>query len=181
VRIEYLIHLFIEFKFNQNIPINWGRNLGRKMIEEKIKQIGITIPEAAKPLAAYIPALQVSNLVMTSGQVPIAEGKIKFAGKIGKDLSEEQGIEAAKLCAINCLSAIKSVIGNLDKIKRIVKLTVFVNSAEGFTSQPKIANGASEFIVEVFGEAGKHVRSAVGVSELPLNSAVEIEMIVMVG
>jgi len=150
------------------------------MIEEKIKQMGITITEAAKPLAAYIPALQVGNLVMTSGQVPIEGGAIKYQGKVGKDLSEEEGKEAAKLCAINCLSAIKSVIGNLDKIKRIIKLTVFVSSAEGFTSQPKVANGASEFIVEVFGDSGKHVRSAVGVSELPLNSAVEIEMIVEV-
>lgn len=147
------------------------------MLEEKIKQLGITLPEAAKPLAAYIPALQLGNLVMTSGQVPIVKGEIKFSGKVGKEISEEQGREAAKLCAINCLSAIKSVIGNLDRIKRIVKLTVFINSADGFTAQPKVANGASEFIVEIFGEAGKHVRSAVGVNELPLNSAVEIEMI----
>jgi enamine deaminase RidA (YjgF/YER057c/UK114 family) len=150
------------------------------MIEEKIEQMGITIPEAAKPLAAYIPALKVGNLIMTSGQVPIAAGVIQFQGKVGKDLTEEDGKEAAKLCAINCLSAVKSLTGSLDKIKRIIKLTVFVNSAEGFTAQPKVANGASEFIVEIFGEAGKHVRSAVGVSELPLNSAVEIEMIVEV-
>ena len=150
------------------------------MIEEKIKQMGITIPEAAKPLAAYIPALQAGNLIMTSGQVPISAGVIKFQGKVGKDLSEEEGKNAAKLCALNCLSAVKSITGSLDKIKRIIKLTVFVNSSEGFTAQPKIANGASEFIVEIFGEAGKHVRSAVGVSELPLNSAVEIEMIVEV-
>jgi enamine deaminase RidA (YjgF/YER057c/UK114 family) len=148
------------------------------MFEEKIKQMGITIPEAVKPLAAYIPAMLVGNLVMTSGQVPISEGKVKFQGKVGKDLTEEEGIQAAKLCALNCLSAIRSVIGNLDKIKRVLKLTVFVSSAEGFTAQPKVANGASEFIGEIFGQAGKHVRSAVGVSELPLNSAVEIEMIV---
>ena len=148
------------------------------MFEEKIKQLGITIPETVKPLAAYIPAMQVGNLVMTSGQVPITAGKVKYQGKVGRDLSEEEGKEAAKLCALNCLSAIQSVISNLDKIKRIVKLTVFVNSAEGFTAQPKVANGASEFIVQIFGDSGKHVRSAVGVSELPLNSAVEIEMIV---
>jgi enamine deaminase RidA (YjgF/YER057c/UK114 family) len=148
------------------------------MFEEKINQMGITIPEVVKPLAAYIPAMQVGNLVMTSGQVPISEGKVKYIGKVGRELSEEEGKEAAKLCALNCLSAIKSVIGSLDKIKRVVKLTVFVSSAEGFTAQPKVANGASEFIGEIFGDAGKHVRSAVGVSELPLNSAVEIEMIV---
>ena len=150
------------------------------MFEEKIKQMGITIPETVKPLAAYIPAMRVGNLVMTSGQVPISDGAVIYSGKVGKDLSEEEGKEAAKLCALNCLSAIKSVIVNLDKIKRVVKLTVFVSSAEGFTAQPKVANGASEFIVEIFGDAGKHVRSAVGVSELPLNSAVEIEMIVEV-
>lgn len=148
------------------------------MFVEKIKQLGITIPEPVKPLAAYIPAMQVGNLVMTSGQVPISSGVVKFQGKVGRDLSEEEGRDAAKLCAINCLSAVKSVIGSLDKIKRVLKLTVFIASAEGFTAQPKVANGASELIGEIFGEAGKHVRSAVGVSELPLNSAVEIEMIV---
>ena len=148
------------------------------MFEEKIQQMGVTIPSAAKPLAAYIPALQIGNLVMTSGQVPIADGIIKYQGKVGKDISEEHGKEAAKLCALNCLGAIKNLIGSLNKIKRVVKLTVFVSSAEGFTSQPKIANGASEFIAEIFGEAGMHTRSAVGVSELPLNAAVEIEMIV---
>ena len=148
------------------------------MIEEKIQKMGITIPEAAKPLAAYIPALQIGSLVMTSGQVPIVAGLIKYQGKVGKDISEEEGKEAAKLCALNCLGAIKSLTGSLDKIKRVVKLTVFVNSADGFSAQPKVANGASEFVVEIFGEAGKHTRSAVGVSELPLNSAVEIEMIV---
>jgi len=148
------------------------------MFEEKINHMGITIPEVVKPLAAYIPAMQVGNLVMTSGQVPISEGKVKYIGKLGSDLSEEEGKKAAKLCALNCLSAIKSVIDTLDKINRVVKLTVFVSSAEGFTAQPKVANGASEFIGEIFGDAGKHVRSAVGVSELPLNSAVEIEMIV---
>lgn len=150
------------------------------MFEEKIKQLGITIPDPVKPLAAYIPAMQVGNLVMTSGQVPIANGAVKFHGKVRRDLTEDEGRDAAKLCAINCLSAVKSVIGNLDKIKRVLKLTVFIASAEGFTAQPKVANGASEFIGEIFGEAGKHVRSAVGVSELPLNSAVEIEMIVEV-
>ena len=150
------------------------------MFEEKIQQLGITIPEVVKPLAAYIPATQTGNLVITSGQVPISNGVVKYLGKVGIDVSEEEGKEAAKLCALNCLSAIKSLIGSLDKIKRVVKLTVFINSAEGFTAQPKVANGASEFIGEIFGDVGKHVRSAVGVSELPLNSAVEIEMVVEV-
>lgn len=150
------------------------------MFEEKLKQMGISIPEVVKPLAAYIPATQIGNLVMTSGQVPISNGSVMYIGKVGKDLTEEEGMKAAKLCALNCLSAIRSITGSLNKIKRVVKLTVFVSSAEGFTAQPKIANGASEFIGEIFGDAGKHVRSAVGVSELPLNSAVEIEMVVEV-
>jgi enamine deaminase RidA (YjgF/YER057c/UK114 family) len=150
------------------------------MIEEKIKELGFEVPEVAKPLAAYIPAKLVGNLVMTSGQVPLVKGEILYKGKIGKDLSEEDGIKAAQICALNCLAAIKSVIGNLDRVVEIEKLTVFVASAEDFTAQPKVANGASELIGKIFGEAGKHVRSAVGVTALPLNSAVEIEMIVKV-
>lgn len=150
------------------------------MIEEKIKELGFEVPEVAKPLAAYIPAKKVGNLVMTSGQVPIVKGEIKYKGKVGKDLSEEDGIKAAQVCALNCLAAIKSVAGNLDRIVEVEKLTVFVASAEDFTAQPKVANGASELIGQIFGEAGKHVRSAVGVTALPLNSAVEIEMIVKV-
>lgn len=151
------------------------------MVEEKIRELGFEIPEAAKPLAAYIPAKQVGNLVMTSGQVPLVKGEIRYKGKVGKDLSEEDGIKAAQVCALNCLAAIKSVIGDLDKIVEIEKLTVFVASCESFTAQPKVANGASELIGKIFGEAGKHVRSAVGVTVLPLDSAVEIEMIVKIG
>jgi len=150
------------------------------MIEEKIKELGIEIPEVAKPLAAYIPAKQVGNLVMTSGQVPLVKGVINYAGKVGSDLTEEEGREAAQICALNCIAAIKGVIGNLDKIIEVVKLTVFVASAETFTSQPKVANGASELIGKIFGESGKHVRSAVGVTSLPLNASVEIEMTVRV-
>lgn len=151
------------------------------MIEEKIKELGFELPEVAKPLAAYIPAKQADNLVMTSGQIPLVKGVINFAGKVGKELSEEEGQKAAQICALNCLAAIKDVIGNLDKIVEVVKLTVFVASAEDFTAQPKVANGASELIGKIFGEAGKHVRSAVGVTALPLNASVEIEMIVRVG
>jgi len=150
------------------------------MIEEKIKYIGFELPEVAMPLAAYIPAKKVGNLVMTSGQVPLVKGEIKYAGKVGKELSEEDGQKAAQICALNCLAAIKGVIGNLDKILEVVKLTVFVASTGNFTAQPKVANGASELIGKIFGEAGKHVRSAVGVTSLPLNAAVEIEMIIRV-
>lgn len=150
------------------------------MIEEKIKELGFEVPEVAKPLAAYIPAKQVGNLVMTSGQVPLVKGEIKYKGKIGKELTEEEGQKAAQICALNCLAAIKGVIENLDKIIEVVKLTVFVASADNFAAQPKVANGASELIGQIFGEAGKHVRSAVGVTALPLDAAVEIEMIVRI-
>jgi enamine deaminase RidA (YjgF/YER057c/UK114 family) len=150
------------------------------MIEEKIKELGFEVPEVAKPLAAYIPAKQVGNLVMTSGQVPLVKGEIKFKGKVGKDLSEEDAIKAAQVCALNCLAAIKSVVGDLDRVVEVEKLTVFVASNTDFTAQPKVANGASELIGKIFGEAGKHVRSAVGVVSLPLDASVEIEMIVRV-
>lgn len=150
------------------------------MFEEKIKQLGFELPEVAKPLAAYIPAKKIGNLVMTSGQVPVVKGEMKYVGKVGEDISEEDGQKAAQICALNCLAAIKSVIGSLDNIEEIVKLTVFVNSANGFTAQPKVANGASELLGKIFGDKGLHARSAVGVNALPLNAAVEIEMIASV-
>ncbi len=150
------------------------------MVEEKIKELGFELPEAPKPLAAYIPALQIGDLVYTAGQIPMIKGELKYKGKIGQNLNIEEGRKAAEVCALNCLSVIKSVIGDLDKIERVVKLVVYVNSADVFTEQPKVANGASELIGKIFGEAGKHVRSAVGVNELPIDSAVEIEMIVKV-
>ncbi|MCU7497406.1 MAG: RidA family protein [Ignavibacteria bacterium] len=147
------------------------------MIEEKVTELGFTIPEAPKPLAAYIPAIKDGSLVYTAGQLPSASGQLKYKGKLGKELTEEEGRKAAELCALNCLSVVKAVAGSLDNVERILKVTAFVNSAPGFTDQPKVANGASEFFVKVFGEAGKHVRSAVGVSELPLDAAVEVEII----
>ena len=150
------------------------------MIEEKIRQLGLKLPEAAKPLAAYIPALQVDELIFTSGQLPFFDGELKFKGKVGAEINDSEGSKAAEICALNCLSAIKSLIGDLELVERVIKLTVFVNSAAGYSSQPKIANGASELIVKIFGESGKHVRSAVGVNELPLNAPVEIEMIVKI-
>jgi len=150
------------------------------MVEDKLKELGFTLPETPKPLAAYIPAIKTGEYVYTSGQVAFLNGELKYAGKVGSDLTLEQGQKSAELCALNALSAIKGVIGDLDKIERIVKLTVFVSSANGFTDQPKVANGASELLGKIFGEKGKHARSAVGVSELPVNSATEIEMIVKV-
>ena len=147
-------------------------------IEEKLNELGFQLPDAPTPLAAYVPALVSGNLVFTAGQVPVLEGKLLYSGKVGKDISAKEGIKAAEICALNCLSVIKKEIGDLEKIKRVVKVTVFVNSANAFTEQPKVANGASELLVNIFGEKGKHVRSAVGVNELPINAPVEIEMIV---
>jgi len=142
--------------------------------------MGVDIPAAPKPVAAYVPAVSAGCYVFTSGQLPLAEGKLMFSGKLDRDLTVEEGRRAARQCAINCLAAVKGVIGNLDNIERIVKVTGFVNSVDGFTGQPQVINGASDFLTEVFGERGQHARSAVGVSELPLDSAVEIEMMVQV-
>ncbi|MHB8578456.1 MAG: RidA family protein [Ignavibacteriaceae bacterium] len=150
------------------------------MIENKIEELGFELPEAPKPLAAYIPALVVDKLIFTAGQLPMEKGILNYKGKLGAEISDEEGRQAAEICALNCLSVIKSVIDDLDRIEQVVKLTVFVNSADGFIGQPKIANGASELIGKIFGVKGKHVRSAIGVNELPLNSPIEIEMIVRV-
>jgi len=150
------------------------------MVEQRIKElIGHDLSSTPPPpLATYIPAQKSGNLIFTSGQLPFKNGKLFAEGKVGYEVSEEKGIECAKICAINCLSAIKAIIGDLDNIEQIVKLTVFVNSTLGYTNQPKIANGASDFLVQVFGDNGKHARSAVGVTELPLNAPVEVDMIV---
>ncbi len=150
------------------------------MIEEKIKQLGYELPEAPKPLAAYVPALKINDLVFTAGQVPMVKGEIKYTGKLGRDLTEEEGKKGAIICALNCLSVVKAAAGSLENVEQIVKLTVFVNGADDFTKQPFVANGASELMVELFGDKGKHARSAVGVNGLPMNAAVEIEMIVKV-
>src|SRR5664279_4940716 len=148
------------------------------MIEAKIKELGFTLPEPAKPLAAYIPAIKIDKFVYTAGQLPSVNGQLKYKGKVGYNVSEVEGQKAAELSLLNCLSVIKSVCGDLDQIEQVVKLTVFVNSADGFTNQPKVANGASELLLKIFGDAGKHVRSAVGVNELPIDAALEIEMVV---
>ncbi len=149
-------------------------------VEEKLKSLGFSLPQTPKPIAAYIPAIQVNDLVFTSGQLPIVNGELNFKGKLGKEISKEQGYEAAQVCVLNALSAIKSVIGDLNRIEQIVKIVGFVASAEGFTEQPAVVNGASEFLSELLGERGIHARSAVGMVELPLGAAVELEMIVKV-
>lgn len=147
------------------------------MFEEKLKELGIELPVTPKPVAAYVPAVQVDKYVYTSGQIPFVNGELKYKGKVGEQLNETEGYEAAKICAINCLSAAKGITGSLDKIEKVVKVTGFVNSAPGFSAQPKVINGASELLGQVFGDAGSHARSAVGVSELPLDVPVEVEII----
>ena len=149
-------------------------------VADKLKSLGITLPPTPKPVAAYVPAVQVDDLVFTSGQLPIVNGQLQFKGKLGEEITKEQGYEAAKICALNALSAIQSVAGELNCIEQVVKVVGFVASAEGFTEQPAVVNGASEFLKELFGEKGAHARSAVGMAELPLGAAVELEMIVKV-
>ena len=146
--------------------------------ETKIKELGLTLPEPAKPVASYIPTLIVSNLLFTSGNLPMKDGKVIYTGKVGEDKNTiEVGYEASRLATLNSLSAASAILGSLSKIKRVVKVSGFVNSGPGFTDQPKVINGASDLLVNIFGEAGRHVRSAIGVSELPLNALVEIEFI----
>lgn len=143
-----------------------------------IKELGLTLPDSPKPVASYIPTLIVGDLLFTSGTLPMQNGSLAFKGKVGEgDNNIEVGYEASKLATLNSLSAVKSAIGSLSKIKRLVKVTGFVNSASGFIDQPKVINGASDLLVKIFGKNGEHVRSAIGVSELPLNSLVEIEFI----
>jgi enamine deaminase RidA (YjgF/YER057c/UK114 family) len=149
-------------------------------IENRIKELGLQLPEPPKPLAAYIPAKQVGNLVFTAGQLPMVNGEIILKGLLGLDVEIDPAYNAAKICTLNALSAIKGVIGDLDKIKQVVRVVGYVASVPTFTQQPAVVNGASEFLLEVFGENGKHARSAVGMAVLPLNAAVEIELTVEV-
>lgn len=150
-------------------------------IEKRLAALDVSIPEAAAPAANYLPFVGSGKLLLTSGQLPMADGKLQATGLLGKDLDVEAGKKAAKLCAINILAQIKTATGDLERIARLVKITVFVASAPGFSEQHLVANGASDFLVEVLGERGKHARSAVGVAMLPLNAAVEIEAIVELG
>jgi len=147
-------------------------------IENKIKELGLQLPEPPKPLAAYIPAKQTGNLVFTAGQLPMVNGEIILKGLLGQDVEIEPAYNAAKICTLNALSAIKGVIGDLDKIKQVVRVVGYVASVPTFTQQPAVVNGASEFLLEVFDDKGKHARSAVGMAVLPLNAAVEIELTV---
>jgi len=149
-------------------------------IEKRLKDLGITLPEPPKPVANYLPALRTGNLLFVSGHGPYDDGKTVMAGKVGKDLTTEGGYRTARSVGLNCLASIKAALGDLDKVKRVVKLLGMVNCTEDFKDQPKVVNGASDLLVEVFGEAGRHARSAVGMQSLPNGIPVEIEMILEV-
>lgn len=147
-------------------------------VEQTLADMGLSLPNVATPLASYVPALRSGNLVYVSGQVPVVDGAIRYAGSVGDEVSEDDAYDGARIACLNCLAAVKSVIGDLDKVSRVVKVTGYVNSALGYTNQPVVVNGASDLLGTLFGDAGKHTRVAVGVYELPLDATVEIEMIV---
>ena len=144
---------------------------------QRLAELGIELPAVVPPVAAYVPAKRTGSLVYTAGQLPIVEGKLAAAGKVGVDVNPEQARQLARTCALNALAAVHALVG-LDSVTQVVKVVGFVASAPGFTGQPAVVNGASELFGEVFGEAGRHARSAVGVSELPRNAPVEVEIIV---
>ena len=149
---------------------------GGAEIYAKLAELGLTLPEVVPPLAAYVPAVQSGSYVYVSGQLPFVDGKLLQVGKLGAEVTLEQGAEAAQVCALNALGAIESLVG-LGRLVKIVKLTGFVASAPGFTGQPAVVNGASQLFGDVLGEIGRHARSAVGVAELPLGAPVEVEVI----
>ncbi|MCY4612846.1 MAG: RidA family protein [Nitrospira sp.] len=146
--------------------------------EQRVTSLGLTLPAPPQPVATYVPSVQVGDLLFVSGVVPSRDGQIVFQGKVGRDLSKEEGYEAAKVSLLNALANVRQAAGSLDQVKRIVKMTGYVASHEGFREQPYVINGASDLLVAIFGEAGRHARAAVGVAELPLGVPVELELIV---
>ncbi|MGH3326388.1 MAG: RidA family protein [Streptomycetales bacterium] len=149
--------------------------------EERLAGLGLSLPDVVRPLAAYVPTVRTGNYVYTAGQVPLVDGQLPRTGKVGAEVTAEEAKELAGRCALNALAAVKAEIGDLSKVRRVVKVVGFVASAPDFTGQPAVINGASELLSEVFGEAGAHARSAVGVAVLPMDAPVEVEMIVEVG
>ncbi len=149
-------------------------------VEDRLAELGLSVPEVAAPVAAYVPALRSGSQIFTSGQLPMRSGQLMATGKVGAEISPEEAIACAQQCALNAIAAVKSQIGDLDLVKRIVKVVVFVASTPDFTGQPQIANGASELLGTAFGDAGVHARSAVGVAVLPLDAPVEVEILVEV-
>lgn len=147
-------------------------------IGAKLAELGIELPEVATPAGAYVPAIISGNLVFTAGQIPLVDGKLMATGKLGQEIDTDHGREIARRCALNAVAAVKSVLGNLDRVTKVVKVVGFVASDPSFTAQPQVINGASELLEQIFGQAGIHARSAVGVAVLPLGAPVEVELIV---
>ncbi len=148
--------------------------------EERLNEMGLEIPELPEPVASYLPGVKGGSFLFISGQLPADDEGIRYSGQVGTDVTVEEGYAAAQMCALRCLSVISAEVGELSKVKRVVKLTGFVSSGPDFVDHPKVVNGASDLLVEVFGDVGKHARAAVGMSSLPLGAAVEVEMIVEV-
>jgi enamine deaminase RidA (YjgF/YER057c/UK114 family) len=149
--------------------------------ELKLKQLGIELPTPPKPVATYIPAVQVGELLFLSGVIPFRDGQLVLVGKLGRDLSVEQGMEAARVALLNALAIVRNELGTLDRVKRVVRMVGHVASAEGFIQHPMVINGASDLLVRIFGEAGRHARVALGAAELPMNAPIELELILQVG
>ena len=147
-------------------------------VEARLAELGLVLPEVATPAGAYVPAVISGNLVFTAGQIPLVDGKLMAEGRLGAEISAEAGKEIAQRCALNAIAAVKSVLGDLERVKKVVKVVGFVASTPDFTAQPGVVNGASELLQAAFGDRGIHARSAVGVAVLPLNSPVEVELIV---
>ena len=145
-------------------------------IETKLKELGITLPEAPAAVAAYQPWIKTGNLIFTSGQLPFRDGQIAYEGKLGSELSEEDGYQAARQCALNAIAQLKAASGNLDKIQKIVRIEGYVHCADGFRGHPQVLNGASDLVAEIFEEKGIHTRLALGINEMPLNAAVQLAM-----
>ena len=143
-------------------------------IEKRIRELGFELPTAPEAVGFYVPVLRVSNFVLTSGQLPFVGTEIAFQGRIGEELSEQEGTEAARICALNGLAQIKSCIGDLDKVRQVVRVDGYVHSRPGFHNQPQVVNGASRLLVDVFGEIGRHTRIALGVNDMPLNAAAQV-------
>jgi enamine deaminase RidA (YjgF/YER057c/UK114 family) len=146
--------------------------------ERRLTELGIVLPPVAAPVASYVPVVVSGSLAFVAGQVPLSEGKLLWSGKLGAELDAAAGAQAARRCGLQALAALRLELGSLDRVRRVVRVGVFVASAEGFIDQPKVANGASDLFAEVFGEPGRHARAAVGVSELPLGAPVEVEVTV---
>jgi len=148
--------------------------------EERLAELGLTVPEVVPPVASYLPAVRTGNLVYTSGQLPMRDGALMATGKVGGEVTAEEAYEYARQCALNAIAAVKAEIGDLSKVRRVVKVVAFISSTPDFTGQPGVANGASELFAAAFGDAGRHARSAVAAPVLPLDSPVEVEIVVEV-